>query len=57
MPQQYDAGQLGIWVFLMTEIMFFGGMIIAYIVYRNAYRSRLQPVAITSILSSVVSIR
>jgi cytochrome c oxidase subunit 3 len=37
MTQQYDAGQLGMWVFLMTEIMFFGGMIIAYIIYRGAY--------------------
>ena len=37
MAQQYDAGQLGMWVFLATEIMFFGGMIIAYTVYRNAY--------------------
>jgi cytochrome c oxidase subunit 3 len=37
MAQQYDAGQLGIWVFLMTEIMFFGGMILAYIVYRSIY--------------------
>jgi cytochrome c oxidase subunit 3 len=37
MAQQYDAGQLGIWAFLMTEIMFFGGMILAYIVYRSIY--------------------
>jgi cytochrome c oxidase subunit III len=37
MAQQYDAGQLGMWTFLVTEIMFFGGMILAYIVYRSAY--------------------
>jgi cytochrome c oxidase subunit III len=35
--QQHDAGQLGMWTFLVTEIMFFGGMIIAYIVYRSFY--------------------
>lgn len=37
MAQQHDAGQLGMWAFLLTEIMFFGGMIITYIVYRNYY--------------------
>ena len=25
------------WVFLITEVMFFGGMFLAYIVYRAAY--------------------
>jgi len=23
--QQHDAGSLGMWVFLVTEVMFFGG--------------------------------
>jgi cytochrome c oxidase subunit 3 len=32
--QQHDAGNLGMWVFLATEIMFFGGLFAAYIVYR-----------------------
>jgi cytochrome c oxidase subunit III len=35
--QQKDASTLGMWLFLITEIMFFGGLFIAYIVYRNAY--------------------
>jgi cytochrome c oxidase subunit III len=35
--QQKDASQLGMWVFLLTEIMFFGGMFLAYTVYRSAY--------------------
>ena len=26
MEQQREAGTLGMWVFLVTEIMFFGGM-------------------------------
>lgn len=34
MEQQREASQLGMWVFLITEIMFFGGMFVAYLVYR-----------------------
>ena len=32
--QQRDAASLGMWLFLATEIMFFGGMFCAYLVYR-----------------------
>ena len=32
--QQRDAGRLGMWAFLVTEILFFGGMFTAYIIYR-----------------------
>src|ERR1700676_5094359 len=35
--QQKDASTLGMWIFLVTEIMFFGGMFTAYIVYRTLY--------------------
>jgi len=35
--QQHDATSLGFWVFLASEVMFFGGLFTAYIVYRNAY--------------------
>jgi cytochrome c oxidase subunit 3 len=35
--QQHEAAQLGMWAFLITEIMFFGGLFLAYIVYRNLY--------------------
>jgi cytochrome c oxidase subunit III len=35
--QQKDASTLGMWVFLITEIMFFGGMFTAYLVYRSLY--------------------
>lgn len=35
--QQKDASTLGMWIFLVTEIMFFGGMFMAYIAYRHAY--------------------
>jgi cytochrome c oxidase subunit 3 len=36
MPQQAEASTLGMWVFLVTEIMFFGGLFMAYLVYRHA---------------------
>jgi len=35
--QQRDAASLGMWLFLVTEIMFFGGMFCAYLVYRYWY--------------------
>jgi cytochrome c oxidase subunit 3 len=37
LDQQFDASVLGMWVFLVTEIMFFGGLFMAYIVYRTWY--------------------
>jgi cytochrome c oxidase subunit 3 len=35
--QQRDSSSLGMWVFLATELMFFGGMFCAYLVYRHWY--------------------
>lgn len=32
--QQFDSGKLGIWLFLVTEILFFSGLFCAYTVYR-----------------------
>src|SRR5262249_6621030 len=37
LEQQREASSLGMWVFLVTEIMFFGGMFTAYVVYRTFY--------------------
>ncbi len=37
MEQQREAGNLGMWIFLLTEIMFFGGAFTAYIIYRSMY--------------------
>ena len=37
MHQQFDSATFGMWVFLLTEIMFFGGMFGAYTVYRSMY--------------------
>lgn len=35
--QQYSASNLGMWLFLATEVMTFGGFFLAYIVYRTLY--------------------
>lgn len=35
--QQKDAATIGMWVFLVTEVMFFGGLFLAYFVYRQWY--------------------
>lgn len=35
--QQRDAASLGMWLFLGTEVMFFGGMFCAYLIYRLNY--------------------
>ena len=37
MEQQFEASILGMWIFLVTEVMFFGGLFMAYIVYRWMY--------------------
>lgn len=35
MEQQFDSGKLGIWLFLITEVMFFSGLFCAYAIYRS----------------------
>lgn len=40
--QQHDAAMLGMWAFLATEVMFFGGLFAAYAVYR-----KLAPLQVT----------
>jgi cytochrome c oxidase subunit 3 len=35
--QQRETASLGMWVFLVTELMFFGGLFLAYVIYRSAY--------------------
>ena len=37
LEQQKDASTFGMWVFLVTEVLFFGGMFMAYILYRTWY--------------------
>ena len=35
--QQHEAATLGMWTFLATEVLFFGGLFLAYILFRNTY--------------------
>src|SRR5688572_26261702 len=35
--QQKEASTLGMWAFLATELMFFGGALTAFVVYRSFY--------------------
>jgi cytochrome c oxidase subunit 3 len=37
LAQQKEAATLGMWVFLVTEVLFFGGLFAAYSVYRGWY--------------------
>src|SRR5262245_49296010 len=37
MGQQKEAAVIGMWVFLLTEILFFGGLFMAYMLYRIWY--------------------
>ncbi len=37
MAQQADATTLGMWVFLVTEVLFFGGLFATYAIYRAWY--------------------
>jgi len=37
MPQQREASTLGMWTFFATEVLFFGGMFLAYLTYRHLY--------------------
>lgn len=39
-PQQHEAAVLGMWSFLATEVLFFGGLFTAYTVYRAGYRTQ-----------------
>jgi cytochrome c oxidase subunit 3 len=36
-PQRARANRLGLWAFLATEILLFGGLFLAYVLYRHAY--------------------
>jgi cytochrome c oxidase subunit 3 len=40
--QQHDSSMLGMWVFLATEIMFFGGLFMGYTVYRTLHPAAFE---------------
>ena len=37
LEQQHEAASLGMWIFLATEVIFFGGLFAGYTLYRNLY--------------------
>jgi cytochrome c oxidase subunit 3 len=37
LAQQSEASTLGMWVFLVTEVLFFGGLFLVYTIYRHWY--------------------
>jgi cytochrome c oxidase subunit 3 len=37
LEQQHEASWIGMWIFIATEVMFFGGMFTGYTFYRAAY--------------------
>jgi len=34
---QFDAGRMGVWIFLVTEILLFGGLFCAFAIFRSKY--------------------
>jgi len=37
LDQQHSAANLGMWLFIAQEVMFFGGLFLAYTIYRSEY--------------------
>jgi cytochrome c oxidase subunit III len=48
--QQGETAQLGMWVFIATETLFFGALIFTYFIYRNAYPKEIAEAAKDSVL-------
>ena len=40
--QQYEASKLGMWAFLVTEVLTFAGLFCAYVVLRNNFPETFQ---------------
>ncbi len=72
LEQQSDTAQLGMWVFIATEVLFFGALIFSYVVYRTTYPQQFrlaghdsvmllgsvnQAILVTSSLTMVLAIR
>jgi len=72
LEQQSETAQIGMWVFLATEVLFFGSLIFTYAVYRTVYpvqfrlagRDSLillgsvnQAILVTSSLTMVLALR
>jgi cytochrome c oxidase subunit 3 len=42
LEQERESSTLAMWLFLVTEIMFFGGLFTAYVVYRSKYPAAFE---------------
>ncbi|MEX0680224.1 MAG: cytochrome c oxidase subunit 3 family protein [Balneolales bacterium] len=40
--QQFESSKLGMWIFLVTEVLMFGGLFVAYIIYRSWHPDLFQ---------------
>jgi cytochrome c oxidase subunit 3 len=47
LEQQRDAAELGMWLFLATEVMFFGGLFLAYAIFRSSYPEAFASASLT----------
>jgi cytochrome c oxidase subunit III len=50
LAQQGETAQLGMWVFIATETLFFGVLIFAYFLYRNVYPEEFAQAARETVL-------
>jgi cytochrome c oxidase subunit 3 len=50
LAQQGETAQLGMWVFITTETLFFGALIFTYFVYRHAYPKEFAEVGKDAVL-------
>lgn len=72
LAQQSETAQVGMWAFIATEVLFFGSLIFAYVVYRTLYPQQFevaghdslillgsinQGILITSSLTMVLAVR
>jgi cytochrome c oxidase subunit 3 len=50
LPQQGDTAQLGMWVFITTETLFFGALLFTYFLYRMTYPHEFAAAAKDAVL-------
>ena len=51
MAQQNESNKLGMWAFLVQELLFFGGLFMAYIAMRYFYNDTFSEVQSRNLLS------
>lgn len=44
-PVDYTGSKMGMWIFLFTELLFFGGLFLLYAVYRSQYAQEFHTAA------------